>query len=161
MPPAPFDRQRPFLRAAGEAAGISPAQFRGSGLRHLFQGVYVDARVPVDDHLRASAALLIAPRGTVVARHTAARLWGAVPPHDWHTHVTTLRPDAVARAAAAEERRRVRGGGRGCSARARAELEWGRMSVDGIDSRTSTNRAGLTTHRGLRMTDPTRTFLDL
>ena len=35
------------------------------------------------------------------------------------------------------------------------------MSVDGIDSRTSTDPGRITTHRGLRITDPTRTFLDL
>jgi hypothetical protein len=161
MPSSSFDRQRPFRRADGEAAGITPAQFRGPGLRQLFHGVYVDASVGVDAHLRATAALLVAPRNTVVARHTAAALWGGVAPPDWHTHVTTLRPDAVARAAAGEARRRVRGGGRGCSARARAELEWGRMTVDGVDSRTSTDHGRITTHRGLRLTDPTRTFLDL
>ncbi|MFL6081211.1 MAG: hypothetical protein ACJ714_14880 [Ornithinibacter sp.] len=161
MPSASFDPQRPFRRADGERAGITPAQFRGPGLRQLFQGVYVDASVDVDAHVRATAALLAAPRNTVVARHTAATLWGASPPHDWHTHVTTLRPNAVDRALVAEERRRVRGGGRGCSAQARAQLEWGRMCVDGIDSRTSTDHGRITTHRGLRITDPTRTFLDL
>jgi hypothetical protein len=161
MPSAPFDRQRPFRRSDGEVAGITPGQFRGAGLRQLFHGVYVDASVGIDTHLRATAALLVAPPNTVVARHTAAVLWGGVAPPDWHTHVTTLRPDAVARAASIEARRRVRGGGRGCGARARAELEWGRMSVDGIDSRTSTDHEGTTTHRGLRITDPTRTFLDL
>src|SRR4051812_36004208 len=75
MPSASFDPQRPFLRADGERAGITPAQFRGPGLRQLFQGVYVDASVDVDAHVRATAALLAAPRNTVVARHTAATLW--------------------------------------------------------------------------------------
>jgi hypothetical protein len=161
MPSASFDRQRPFLRADGEAAGITQAEFRGPSLRRLFHGVYVDASVAVDDLVRARAALLVAPRGTVVARHTAAAIWDAAPPPDWRTHVTTLWPDAAQRAAAAEARRRVRGGGRGCSARARAELEWGRLDVDGIDARVSINRTGIVTHRGLRITDPTRTFLDL
>ena len=161
MPSASFDRQRPFLRADGEAAGITAAQFRGPRLRRLFHGVYVDASVAVDDLVRARAALLVAPRGTVVARHTAAGIWGAAAPPDWRTHVTTLWPNALERSAAAEARRRVRGGGQGCSARARAELEWGRLDVDGIDARVSTNRTGIVTHRGLRITDPTRTFLDL
>ena len=35
------------------------------------------------------------------------------------------------------------------------------MNVDGIDSRTSTDHGRISTHRGLRMTDPIRTFLDL
>ncbi|HYN66840.1 MAG TPA: hypothetical protein VES93_08115 [Ornithinibacter sp.] len=161
MPPATFDRQRPFLRAEGEAAGITAAAFRGGKWRQLVRGVYIDGSVPIDDHVRATAALLVAPRGTVVARHTAARLWGGAPPHDWRTHVTTLWPTAAERSTAAEARRHVRGGGRGCSARARAQLEWGRMDVDGVDARVSINHAGIVVHRGLRLTDPTRTFLDL
>ena len=140
---------------------MTAAQFRGPGLRQLFQGVYVDASAVVDDHVRAAAALLIAPRGTVIARHTAAVLWGAAPPPDWRTHVTTLWPSAADRALASEARRRVRGGGRGCSARARAELEWGRMHVDGVDARVSSDHNGVVVHRGLRLTDPARTFHDL
>ena len=35
------------------------------------------------------------------------------------------------------------------------------MDVDGVDARVSSNRAGIVVHRGLRLTDPTRTFLDL
>jgi hypothetical protein len=161
MPSASFDPQRPFLRADGEAAGITAAGFRGPRWRQLFRGVYIDGAAPVDDHVRATAALLVAPRGTVVARHTAASLWGGAPPHDWRTHVTTLWPGAAERAAAAGARRRVRGGGRGCSTGARDDLEWGRMDVDGVDARVSSNRAGIVVHRGLRLTDPTRTFLDL
>ena len=161
MPSASFDPQRPFLRAVGEAAGITSAELRGPRWRQLFRGVHVDASVRVDDHLRASAALLVAPRGAVVARHTAASLWGAEPPPDWRTHVTAIRPSTAERAAAAEQRRKLRGGGRGCTARARAELEWGRMDVDGVDARVSSDATGLTQHRGLRITDPIRTFLDL
>lgn len=161
MPSASFDPQRPFLRADGEAAGLTAAALRGPRWRRLVRGVYIDAAVQVDDHVRATAALLVAPTGTVIARHTAASLWGGAPPHDWRTHVTTLRPPAAERGAAAEARRRVRGGGRGCTARARAELGWGRMDVDGVDSRVSSDRARIVVHRGLRMTDPTRTFLDL
>jgi len=161
MPSASFDPQRPFLRADGEAAGITAAAFRGPRWRQLFHGVHIDAAVRVDDHVRATAALLVAPRGTVVARHTAATLWGGAPPPDWRTHVTTLWPTAAERAGAAEARRRVRGGGRGCSTRARHDLDWGRMNVDGVDARVSCNRAGIVVHRGLPLTDPTRTFLDL
>ncbi len=161
MPNEPFDRTRPFLRASGEAAGISASEFRGAGLRQLFRGVYVDSTVSVDDTVRARAALLVAPRGTVVSRHTAAALWGGVAPPQWRTHVTTLWPSAVERAAATERRRAARGGGPGCSAAARRELEWGRMDVDGVDSRVSSDRERITTHRGLPVTDPTRTFLDL
>jgi hypothetical protein len=161
MTDRPFDRTRPFLRAAGEAAGISAATFRGPQLRQLFRGVWLDAGTEPDVELRARAVLLIAPNDAVVSRHTAAALWGGVAPPDWHTHVTTLRPSAAERAAQREARRRARGGGAGCTSAARSSLDWGRMDVDGVDARVSSNRERTATLRGIRLTDPVRTFLDL
>lgn len=161
MTTPPFDRTRPFLRSAGEAAGITPAEFRGPSLRQLFRGVYVAADAEVDTWLRARGALLLAPRGAAVSRHTAAVLHGAAPPSDWHTHVTCFWPGAAERAAGSEHRRRVRGPGAGCSSVARRQLEWGRMDVDGVDARMSVDRGGVVLRRGLRVTDPCRTFLDL
>jgi hypothetical protein len=156
-----FDPSRPFLRARGEANGITAASFRGPRFRQVFRGVWVDAGVTIDVEVRARAALMVAPNDSLVARHTAAALWGGVAPPDWHTHVTTLRPSVAQRAAQRESRRRTRGGGRGCTASARALLEWGRMDVDGVDARVSSNRERVTTLRGIRLTDPVRTFLDL
>ncbi len=161
MPDTPLDPTRPFLRAQGDAAGITAAEFRGPRYRQLFRGVWVASGVPVDPELRARAALLAAPNDAVIARHTAAHLWGGVVPPDWRTHVTTLRPNAVVRAAQRESRRRTRGRGRGCTGSARSLLDWGRMDVDGVDARVSSNREGVTTLRGIRLTDPVRTFLDL
>ena len=136
----------PSARSCAPMARPRASRRRGSGGRSGVSSSAVSTStrpLRVDDHVRATAALLVAPRGTVVARHTAASLWGGAPPHDWRTHVTTLWPGAAERAAAAEARRRVRGGGRGCSTRARDDLEWGRMDVDGVDARVSSNRAGI------------------
>ncbi len=161
MAAGPLDTSRPFLGVEAVARGVvTPAVLRGPRMRRLLRGVYIEAGRPVSDRVRAEAALLVAPPGTVVARHTAAALWGGIAPADWRTHVTTLRPNAAQRLAALGERARVRGGGRGCSSSARGQLEWGRMDVDGVDSRVSSDRAGITTRFGLPATTPERTFLD-
>ncbi|WP_404352633.1 hypothetical protein LG324_06685 [Phycicoccus jejuensis] len=161
MTDQPLDTSRPFLGVEAMERGVATeASLRGPRFRRLVHGVYVDAKAPVDARVRAQAAMLVAPAATVVSRHTAAALWGGVAPDDWQTHVTTLRPDAVQRTAAREARSRARGGGPGCSAQARRLLEWGRMDVDGVDSRVSSDRSGITTRHGLRVTTPERTFLD-
>lgn len=161
MPDRPLDTSRPFLGVEAVARGIvTSAVLRGPRMRRLLRGVYIGADSSVDDRIRAEAALLVAPPGAVVARHTAAVLWGGIAPADWHAHVTTLRPSAAQRLAAREERARLRGGGSGCSSSARRRLEWGRMDVDGVDSRVSSDRTGVTTRFGLPVTTPERTFLD-
>lgn len=149
------DEGRPFLRAEGLASGLTPGRLRGPGYRQLFRGVYVPASLSVDARVRAQAALLIAPSDSAVSRHTAATLWGGAPPPDWHTHVTTFRPPAAALAAT---RPSANGGRRPRAARPR---EWGRMEVEQIDARVSSDRSGVVEHRGVRVTAPVRTFLDL
>ena len=161
MPSEAFDPRVPFLRAAGEAAGITPSQFEAKSLRRLVRGVHVQASAAVDTTLRARAALLVAPNGSAVSRHTAAMMWGGIVPDDWHTHVTTFWPKADERREQARARARVRGGGAGCTSAARRRLEWGRMDVDGVDSRVSSEPWGVVTLRGIRVTTPLRTFLDL
>lgn len=161
MPSASFNPRVPFLRAAGEAAGISPTQFQAKGLRQVVRGVHVDASVVVDTTLQARAALLIAPNNSAASRHTAAKMWGGIVPDDWHTHVTTFWPKADERREQARARARARGGGAGCTTAARRLLEWGRMDVDGVDSRVSSDPWGVVTLRGVRVTSPLRTFLDL
>lgn len=149
-----FDGGRPFLREEGLAAGLTSARLRGPGYIQLFRGVHIAASAAVDTRVRAQAALMIAPSDTAVSRHTAATLWGGAPPPDWHTHVTTFRPSAADLAA----RRASTTGERGRAPRPR---QWGRMDVDRIDARVSSDRTGVVEHRGIRLTGPVRTFLDL
>lgn len=82
-----LDRQSPFTRADAVAAGISDRRLGGPGFRRLFTSVYVASDVPVDTHLRARAALRLAPAGALVAGPTAAELLGGVVPSDSRIHL--------------------------------------------------------------------------
>jgi hypothetical protein len=76
-----FDPLLPFTRAEALEAGITPWQLRGARFVHLHRNVYVSRRAPRTLALRAKAVLKVAPPGTVVARDSAALLWGgSVPP---------------------------------------------------------------------------------
>ena len=161
MTDKPLNADLPFTNDQAAAAGISENELRGPRYRQLLRGVHLAVDAPVDPWVLGRAALLTAPPGTVVARHSAAALWGGSVPDSWRIHVTTLWPGAAARAAQMSDRSRRRGGGRGCSAAARSQLEWGRMAVDGVDARVSVDHTRITTLRGIRVTDPVRTFLDL
>lgn len=48
---------------------------------------YVTARIPIDLRLRARAALNVSPAGACISHHTAAAIWGAVPPATSAVHV--------------------------------------------------------------------------
>lgn len=157
----PLNTELPFTNEQAALAGITENELRGPRYRQLLRGVYLDANAPVDPWVLGRAALLLAPPGTIVARHTAAALWGGSVPDSWRVHVTTLWPGYATRAEQMPDRHRRRGGGRGCSAAARRQLEWGRMAVEGVDARVSINHSRTTTLRGIRLTDPIRTFLDL
>lgn len=141
--PRQLDPTRPFTYAAARAAGITRRQLSGPEFRRIFTGVYIAASMRLDTYLCAAAALLIAPPEAFVARHTAARLWGAVPPDDWRTHICTLAPDVWT------------GGG------APADSRWRRTRVDGIDSRSTSDDTRIVRFKGLWVSDPIRTFLDL
>ncbi len=67
--------------------GITPGALRGPRYRRLFSRVHVRAEVVLDTRLRALAALVIAPTGALVARHTAAVLMGGVVPHTPDLHL--------------------------------------------------------------------------
>lgn len=84
----PLDPRLPFTRAQALIAGLTDADLTGSDYQQLFWGVYVSSRVVANLSLRARAALLLSPPGSVVSHHTAARLWGGVPPDDGDIHVT-------------------------------------------------------------------------
>ncbi|RJK96790.1 type IV toxin-antitoxin system AbiEi family antitoxin [Vallicoccus soli] len=79
MRPLLLDGQ-PFTTTQARRAGLSPDRLdelvlRGEAVRVL-RGVLLDARVPVDLAVRASALALVAPPDTVVAGTTAAWLLG-------------------------------------------------------------------------------------
>ncbi|MEO5982631.1 MAG: DUF559 domain-containing protein [Pedococcus sp.] len=78
---------QPFTRSQARRLGITPGELRGPGYRRLFSRVHVRAGVVVDTRLRAVAALVIAPTGALVARHTAAVLMGGVVPHTPDLHL--------------------------------------------------------------------------
>ena len=70
----------PFTLQRGLDAGLTERVLRGPAYRRLLHGVYAPVGVTPTTMVRARAALLLAPVGAVVARHTAAALWGGVVP---------------------------------------------------------------------------------
>ena len=131
---AAFDPTSPFRRADALAAGLTVGQLRGPGYRQLLRGVHVSSEVEVDVRVRARAALLVAPEGAAIARHTACELWDGWPPPDWRTHIV-LPSGQDSRSA--------------------------RMVGQAVDARASRSADGITTLAGIRLTDRVRTFLDL
>lgn len=96
----PLDVSRPFTRAQGLAAGITPALLRGRRFRRLLFGVYVAAETPLTPRLRALAGLALLPPGAFASHATAARLY-QVP--------TPTIPDEHFGVGAAADRRQVQG----------------------------------------------------
>ena len=82
---AAFDPTVPFRRSDALAAGVSAWGLRA--FRRLHRDVYVAREVGLDARVRALAALVKAPDGAVVARHTAAELLGGVVPSSPHVHL--------------------------------------------------------------------------
>ena len=78
----------PLTRAQALRRGHTLKELRGPRFRRVFRGVYVPAAGPVSLIQRARAALLIAPSGAYASHHTAAQLWGAVPPDTGETHIS-------------------------------------------------------------------------
>ena len=70
----------PFTLQRGLDAGLTERVLRGPAYQRLLHGVYAPAGLAATTTVRARAALLLAPEGAVVARHTAAILWGGVVP---------------------------------------------------------------------------------
>lgn len=152
-----LDTDRPFTHADASRAGISDGQLRGRGYRQLFRGVYIASDVAVDPWILSRAVLLVASPNVVIARHTAAQLWRGVVPDSWQVHVTTLWPRAEVRASRG---RRV--GPEAPRAETGGQVDvWGRMALDGVDARVSIDHTRIGMLRGIRLTDPVRTFLDL
>jgi hypothetical protein len=86
--PAPINERRPFLRAAGLAAGLSKSRLDGSDYRPLFRAARIRADVAMTPLLWARSALLVSGRDAVVSHHTAAEVLGGVVPEQSLVHVT-------------------------------------------------------------------------
>jgi hypothetical protein len=78
---------KPLTRADALRRGYTDKQLWGPNFQRLFQGVYLPAGEMVSVLQRARAALMIAPDGSYASHHTAAVLWGAVPPPTADTHI--------------------------------------------------------------------------
>lgn len=85
---APINDRRPFLRAAGLAAGMPKSLLDGSAYRPLFRAARIRADVSMTPLLWARSAVLVAGRHVVVSHHSAAEVLGGVVPEQSHVHVT-------------------------------------------------------------------------
>ncbi|MBW8751538.1 MAG: DUF559 domain-containing protein [Propionibacteriales bacterium] len=87
-----FDTRRPFTRAAAVEAGIDPRLLRGSRLRRIFRGVYVERTVADSPLVRGQAALALFRSVPAFASHaTAARIHGVPVPVLPDEHVSVFR----------------------------------------------------------------------
>ncbi len=84
----PLNTRLPFTRAQALLAGLTDHELTGPGFQRLFWGVYITSSVAATLSVRARASILLSPPGSLVSHHTAARLWGGVPPEDAQIHVT-------------------------------------------------------------------------
>jgi hypothetical protein len=84
--PADLARQ-PFRRSDALRAGPTVRELAGPGYRRVFHDVYVAAGVRLTALERARAACLVFP-DAYASHHTAAAIWGGVPPDDWRTHIS-------------------------------------------------------------------------
>lgn len=83
-----MNESMPITRAEALRRGHSLKELRGPKFQRLYRGVYLPAGTPSTLGQRACGALLIAPPGAYASHHTAARLWGAVPPETDQTHIS-------------------------------------------------------------------------
>ena len=119
----------PFTRAEAIAAGVTDLELAGARYQRVLRGVHVLATVEPTLVLLLLAALTIAPKGAVVTHHTAARLWGGIPPDSSDIHLTM------------------------------PQLH--RPKVVGIRPHRVKAMPGSVLRRGLPVTSPERTFLDM
>ena len=84
----PFNPRAPFTRQRALTAGLTDADLTGGGYHQLFWGVYIASSVTVTLVVRSLAALMVAPAGAIVSHHTAARLWGGIPPDSGDVHLS-------------------------------------------------------------------------
>ena len=101
------DVSGPWTSGQLRRRGVGEQELRGPGYARVFHGVYAAADVAPTLRMRAEAALLVAPAGAALARHTAARLWGGVVPPTPEIHLT---PRPVSRLRVSGIDARVRAG---------------------------------------------------
>jgi hypothetical protein len=83
-----FRPSQPFTRAQALKAGLTDVDLTSGAYRQVFWGVYIAASAPDTLLWRALAAVMISPKGAVVSHHTAAQLWGGIPPDASDVHVS-------------------------------------------------------------------------
>ncbi|GAA4727391.1 DUF559 domain-containing protein [Pedococcus ginsenosidimutans] len=91
LPHRTLDPRLPFTRAEALRAGIDDAALASAAYHQVFWGVHLCSDVAPTLVMRALAALTISPPTAVVTHHTAARLWGGVPPDSSDVHLTVPR----------------------------------------------------------------------
>lgn len=94
-PSGVLDSRRPFRRSEALKAGVSVRELTGPKFQKVFHGVYVGAGVILTPLERAKAALHVSPPGAYASHHTAALLWGGIPPTDSRTQISV--PDGRSR----------------------------------------------------------------
>jgi very-short-patch-repair endonuclease len=85
---ADLDPRLPFTTAVARAAGLKHSTLRGPRFRRLHRGVYVATDVPIDEVVRAHAALLTQAPGAFLSHESAADLQGIPVPRASHVHVS-------------------------------------------------------------------------
>jgi very-short-patch-repair endonuclease len=129
MAELPFNPKAPFTRKRALRAGLTDADLCGARYQQLFWGVYISGSVKATLVVRALAALMVAPPGSVVSHHSAASLWGGIAPESGDIHLS-MPPG-------------------------------NRQKTRGIRSHRMTRMPTPASRRGLRVTSPEQTFIDL
>ena len=93
-----FDPSRPFTRAEGIAAGLTPWQLRSPQYAHPFHDTYIARTASRTLATRVRAAVLGAPETAVISHETAAALWGGVVPESTWIHLTVPPRETFVRA---------------------------------------------------------------
>lgn len=84
-----LDTRKPFTRKAALALGMPLPELLSVRYRRIFHGIYVAAQVRTTVHVRARAALLVAPDGSYASHHTAIEMWGGWAPLTAETHISS------------------------------------------------------------------------
>jgi very-short-patch-repair endonuclease len=129
MSELPFNPKAPFTRKRALIAGLTDADLTGARYQQLFWGVYISSTVKVTLVVRALAALMVAPPGSIVSHHSAASLWCGIAPDSGDVHLSMPHGN--------------------------------RQKTRGIRSHRMTRMPTPRSRRGLPVTSPEQTFIDL